>query len=152
MVKVVEWEIMDKRDNIILKVNHLLEMLALFLKRMEEKDARYVSRFDKMEEYAKVVAQQINNLEFQVGELVTTVGHMQNKGKFPSATEPNPIEHCKVVELRSRKRYDGPSMPKEVDKEDEIVEQDIDVDEDQHDKKESPEEIVEEDEEEKGME
>ncbi|KAL8535315.1 hypothetical protein ACS0TY_011094 [Phlomoides rotata] len=42
---------------------------------------------------------------------------MQNKGKFPSTTEPNPKEHCKAIELRSGMRYQGPPLPNEHDEE-----------------------------------
>ncbi|KAL8512574.1 hypothetical protein ACS0TY_018895 [Phlomoides rotata] len=48
-----------------------------------------------------------------MGQLATTVGNMQNKGKFPSTTEPNPKEHYKAIELRSGTRYQGPSLPSE---------------------------------------
>ncbi|KAL8546363.1 hypothetical protein ACS0TY_006183 [Phlomoides rotata] len=56
-------------------------------------------------------------MEFLIGQLATTVGHMQNKGKFPSTTESNPKEHCKAMELRSGTRYQGPPLPNEHDEE-----------------------------------
>ncbi|KAL8485323.1 hypothetical protein ACS0TY_027572 [Phlomoides rotata] len=92
-------------------------MLSLIYKEMKEKDA-------KVDEYMKSNNSQMKNMEFQIGQLATTVGHMQNKGKFPSTTESNPKEHCKVIELRSGTRYQGPPLPNELDeekeKEDEI--------------------------------
>ncbi|KAL8458482.1 hypothetical protein ACS0TY_036123 [Phlomoides rotata] len=56
-------------------------------------------------------------MEFQMGQLATTVGQMQNKGKFLSNTEPNPKEHYKAIELRSGTRYQGPPLPNEHDEE-----------------------------------
>ncbi|KAL8529368.1 hypothetical protein ACS0TY_006696 [Phlomoides rotata] len=91
-------------------------MLSLIYKEMKEK-------YTKVDEYMKSTSSQIKNMEFQMGQLATTVGHMQNKGKFPSTTEPNPKEHCKTIELRSGTRYQRPPLPNEYDeekKEDEI--------------------------------
>ncbi|KAL8505423.1 hypothetical protein ACS0TY_016599 [Phlomoides rotata] len=87
-----------------------------------------------------------------MGQLATMVGNMQNKGKFPSTTEPNPKKHCKAIELRSGTRYQGPPSPNEHDeekKEDEIEQEAVD----DKDLSEHEEEIVpmKEDEEEKGM-
>ncbi|KAL8514850.1 hypothetical protein ACS0TY_013804 [Phlomoides rotata] len=65
-----------------------------------------------------------------MGQLATTVGNMQNKGKFPSTTEPNPKEHCKAIELRSGTKYQGPPLPNEHDeeKEEEEIEQEVEDD------------------------
>ncbi|KAL8475130.1 hypothetical protein ACS0TY_031525 [Phlomoides rotata] len=87
-----------------------------------------------------------------MGQLATTVGHMQNKGKFPSTTEPNPKEHCKAIKLRSGTSYQGPSIPNEHDNEEKKneVEQEEKKDLSEHDEE---EEIapMKEDEEEKEM-
>ncbi|XP_022897613.1 uncharacterized protein LOC111411302 [Olea europaea var. sylvestris] len=45
----------------------------------------------------------MKNLEVQIGQLATLI-KSQQKGKFPSDTEVNPKEHCKVVVLRSGKQ------------------------------------------------
>ncbi|KAL8463516.1 hypothetical protein ACS0TY_034243 [Phlomoides rotata] len=71
----------------------------------------------KMDEYMKSNSNQMKNMEFQIGQLATMVGNMQNKGKFPSTTEPNPKEHCKAIELRSGTKYEGPHLPNEHDEE-----------------------------------
>ncbi|KAL8461321.1 hypothetical protein ACS0TY_032702 [Phlomoides rotata] len=73
------------------------EMLSLIYKEMKEKD-------DMVDEYMKSISSQIKNMEFQIGQLATTVGNMKNKGKFPSTTESNPKEHCKAIELRNKKK------------------------------------------------
>ncbi|KAL8461312.1 hypothetical protein ACS0TY_032693 [Phlomoides rotata] len=86
------------------------EMLSFIYKEMKEKDV-------KVDEYMKSTSSQIKNIEFQMGQLATTVGHMQNKGKFPSTTEPNLKEHCKAIELRSGTRYQGPPLPNEHEEE-----------------------------------
>ncbi|KAL8493212.1 hypothetical protein ACS0TY_024437 [Phlomoides rotata] len=59
------------------------------------------------------MSQQQRTTDFQLGQLATTVGNMQNKGKFPSTTEPNPKEHCKAIKLRSGTKYQGPPLPSE---------------------------------------
>ncbi|KAL8457955.1 hypothetical protein ACS0TY_035722 [Phlomoides rotata] len=78
---------------------------------------------------------------------------MQNKGKFPSTTEPNPKKHCKAIELRSGTRYQGPSLPNEHDEEKEKDEIEQEAEDDKESEKDEEEEIdpFREDEEEKGM-
>ncbi|KAL8548325.1 hypothetical protein ACS0TY_007595 [Phlomoides rotata] len=122
------------------------EMLSLIYKEMKEKDA-------KVDEYMKSNSSQIKNMEFQIRQLATTVGNMQNKGKFPSNTEPNPKEHCKVIELRSGTRYQGPPLPNEHDEEKEKDEIEQEAEDDKVSEKDEDEEIApsHEDEEEKGM-
>ncbi|KAL8475182.1 hypothetical protein ACS0TY_030819 [Phlomoides rotata] len=84
-------------------------MLSLIYKEMREQDS-------KVSEYMKSNSNQMKNMEaqqkamdFQLGQLATTVGNMQNKGKFPSTTEPNPKEYCKAIELRSGTKTKGPN-------------------------------------------
>ncbi|KAL8526123.1 hypothetical protein ACS0TY_015376 [Phlomoides rotata] len=122
------------------------EMLSLIYKEMKEKDA-------KVDEYMKSNNNQMKNMEFQIGQLATTVGNMQNKGKFPSTTEPNPKEHCKAIELRSGTRYQGPSLPSEDNVEEKATEIQQEAEDDKVEEKEEDEEIapLSEDEEEKGM-
>ncbi|KAL8510027.1 hypothetical protein ACS0TY_017020 [Phlomoides rotata] len=121
------------------------EMLSLIYKEMKEKDA-------KVDEYMKSNNNQMKNMEFQIGQLATTVGNMQNKGKFPSTTELNPKEHCKAIELRSGTKYQGPSLPSEDVVEEKTTEIEQEAEEDKVSEKEEGEEIapLSEDEEEKG--
>ncbi|KAL8493314.1 hypothetical protein ACS0TY_024507 [Phlomoides rotata] len=122
------------------------EMLSLIYKEIKEKEA-------KVDEYMKSNSNQMKNMEFQIGQLATTVGHMQNKGKFPSNTEPNPKEHCKAIELRSGMRYQGPPLPNEHDEEEKKEEIEQEAEDDKESEKDEDEEIApfREDEEEKGM-
>ncbi|KAL8527189.1 hypothetical protein ACS0TY_005169 [Phlomoides rotata] len=78
---------------------------------------------------------------------------MQNKGKFPSTTEPNPKEHCKAIELRSGTKYQGPQLPSEDDVEEETAEIEQEKEKDEIEEIEEDEEIEpnQEDEEEKGL-
>ncbi|XVF53849.1 hypothetical protein PTKIN_Ptkin05aG0131900 [Pterospermum kingtungense] len=53
------------------------------------------------------MALQLNNLganvktmEIQIGQMASTI-NAQQKGNFPSDTQVNPREHCKVITLRS---------------------------------------------------
>ncbi|KAL8474942.1 hypothetical protein ACS0TY_031385 [Phlomoides rotata] len=87
-----------------------------------------------------------------MGQLATTVGNMQNKGKFPSTTEPNPKEHCKAIELRSGTKYQRPSLPSEENVEEKTTEIEQEAENDKVSEKEEDEEIIafSEDEEEKG--
>ncbi|KAL8489128.1 hypothetical protein ACS0TY_025144 [Phlomoides rotata] len=112
----------------------------------------------KVNEYMKFNSNQMKNMEaqvtqmsqrqkamdFQLGQLATTVGNMQNKGKIPSTTEPNLKEYCNATKLRSGTSYQEPSIPKEHDGEEEKDKvEDIDEDEEI--------EPCKEDEEEKGL-
>ncbi|KAL8516161.1 hypothetical protein ACS0TY_014723 [Phlomoides rotata] len=72
-----------------------------------------LKKIEGMEAQVTKMNQQQKAMEFQMGQLATTVGHMQNKGKFPSTTEPNPKEHCKAIELRSGTKYQGPPLSSE---------------------------------------
>ncbi|KAL8518654.1 hypothetical protein ACS0TY_009846 [Phlomoides rotata] len=106
----------------------------------EDALALILRKMDGIEENGKAMAQHYKNLEaqqktmeFQIGQLATTVGHMQNKGKFPSTTEPNPKEHCKAIELRSGTRYQGPPIPNEHDNQEKMedeIEQEAEDDKD----------------------
>ncbi|KAL8475168.1 hypothetical protein ACS0TY_031555 [Phlomoides rotata] len=115
---------------------------------------------DEIEENGKVMTQHYKTLEaqqkameFQMGQLATTVGHMQNKGKFPSTTKSNPKEHCKAIEPRSGTRYQGPPLPNEHDEEKKKDEIEQENEDDKVSEKDEDEEIApfREDEEEKGM-
>ncbi|KAL8512542.1 hypothetical protein ACS0TY_018866 [Phlomoides rotata] len=92
-------------------------------------------------------------MEFQMGQLTTTVGNRQNKGKFPSTTEPNPKEHCKAIELRSGTKYQGPPLPSEDNVEEKDTEMEQEKEKDKVDEMDEDEEIepCQEDEEEKGL-
>ncbi|KAL8525297.1 hypothetical protein ACS0TY_014794 [Phlomoides rotata] len=107
----------------------------------------------KVNEYMKSNSSQIKNMEFQIGQLATTVGHMQNKGKFPSTTKPNPKEHCKAIELRSGTKYQGPPLPSEDNVEEKATKIEQEKEKDKVEEIEEDEEIVpcHEDEEEKGL-
>ncbi|KAL8519574.1 hypothetical protein ACS0TY_010490 [Phlomoides rotata] len=107
----------------------------------------------KVDEYMKSNSNQMKSMEFQIGQLATTVGHMQNKGKFPLNTEPNPKEHCKAIELRSGTKYQGPPLPNEHDEEKEEDEIEQEAEDDKVEEIEEDEEIepCQEDEEEKGL-
>ncbi|KAL8542192.1 hypothetical protein ACS0TY_003162 [Phlomoides rotata] len=127
---------------------------------MKEKDA-------KVDEYMKFNSNQIKNMEaqvtqmsqqqratnFQLGQLATMVGSMQNKGKFPSTTEPNPKEHCKAIKLRSGTKYQRPQLPSEDDVEEKTAEVEQEKVKDEVGEIEEDEEIEpnQEDEEEKGL-
>ncbi|KAL8469511.1 hypothetical protein ACS0TY_032383 [Phlomoides rotata] len=125
------------------------EMLSLIykeMKEMREQDA-------KVNEYMKSNSSQIKNMEFQIGQLATTVGHMQNKGKFPSTTELNPKEHCKAIELWSGTKYQGPPLPSEDNVEEKATKIEQEKEKDKVDEMDEDEEIepCQEDEEEKGL-
>ncbi|KAL8545898.1 hypothetical protein ACS0TY_005862 [Phlomoides rotata] len=132
------------------------EMLSLIYKEMKEMR----EQDSKVSEYMKSNSNQMKNMEaqqkamdFQLGQLATTVGNMQNKGKFPSTTEPNPKEYCKAIELRSGTKYQGPQLPSEDDDEEKTAEVEQEKEKDEVEEIEEDEEIEpnQEDEEEKGL-
>ncbi|KAL8503824.1 hypothetical protein ACS0TY_022519 [Phlomoides rotata] len=132
------------------------EMLSLIYKEMKEMR----EQDSKVSEYMKSNSNQMKNMEaqqkamdFQLGQLATTVGNMQNKGKFPSTTEPNPKEYCKAIELRSGTKYQGPQLPSEDDDEEKTAEVEQEKEKDEVEEIEEDEEIEpnHEDEEEKGL-
>ncbi|KAL8511680.1 hypothetical protein ACS0TY_018195 [Phlomoides rotata] len=88
------------------------------MKEMRERDTKvneYMkfnsNQMKNMDAQFTQMSQQQKTMDFQLGQLTTTVGNMQNKGKFPSTTEPNPKEYCKAIELRSGTKYQGPQLP-----------------------------------------
>ncbi|KAL8472862.1 hypothetical protein ACS0TY_029908 [Phlomoides rotata] len=110
-------------------------------------------QYTQMSQQVTQLSQQQRNTDFQLGQLATTVGNMQNKGKFPSTTEPNPKEHCKAIELRSGTKYQGPQLPSEDDVEEKTTEVEQEKEKDEVEEIEEDEEIEpnQEDEEEKGL-
>ncbi|KAL8508414.1 hypothetical protein ACS0TY_018868 [Phlomoides rotata] len=126
--------------------NEMLSLIYKEMKEIREKDT-------KVDEYMKSNSNQMKNMEFQIGQLATTVGHMQNKGKFPLTTEPNPKEHCKAIELRSGTKYQGPPLPIEVNIEEKETKMEQEKEKDKIDEVNEEEEIepCQEDEEEKGL-
>ncbi|KAL8493657.1 hypothetical protein ACS0TY_024732 [Phlomoides rotata] len=143
------------------------DALALILKKMEENGkmvtqqykgletqfTQMSQQYNQMSQQVTQLSQQQRNTDFQLGQLATTVGNMQNKGKFPSTTEPNPKEHCKAIELRSGTKYQGPQLPSEDDVEENTAEVEQEKEKDEVEEVEEDEEIEpnQEDEEEKGQ-
>ncbi|KAL8474703.1 hypothetical protein ACS0TY_031229 [Phlomoides rotata] len=125
------------------------DALAMILKKMEGMEAQVT----QMGQQFTQINQQQKTMEFQMGQLATIVGNMQNKGKFPSTTEPNPKEHCKAIELRSGTMYQGPSLPSEENVEEKATEIEQEAEDDKVSEIEEDEEIEpnQEDEEEKGQ-
>ncbi|KAL8476254.1 hypothetical protein ACS0TY_028790 [Phlomoides rotata] len=78
---------------------------------------------------------------------------MQNKGKFPSTTEPNPKEYCKAIELRSGTKYQRPPLPSEDNVEEKTTKIEQEKEKDKVEEIEEDEEIepYQEDEEEKRL-
>ncbi|KAL8549393.1 hypothetical protein ACS0TY_008286 [Phlomoides rotata] len=101
------------------------DALTLILRKIEENGKVVTQQYKNLEAQVTQMNQQQKAMEFQMGQLATTVGHMQNKGKFPSTTEPNPKEHCKAIKLRSGTSYQESSIPNENDGEENknVVEQ-----------------------------
>ncbi|KAL8498422.1 hypothetical protein ACS0TY_021665 [Phlomoides rotata] len=87
------------------------------------------------------MSQQQRTTDFQLGQLAQTVGNMQNKGKFPSTTEPNPKENCKAIELWSGTKYQGPPLPSEDNVEEKGTEMEQEKEKDKVDEIDEDEEI-----------
>ncbi|KAL8536169.1 hypothetical protein ACS0TY_011708 [Phlomoides rotata] len=135
------------------------DALGLILRKMKESGKVVTQQYKVLEAQFAQLSQQVTQMsqqqrstEFQMGQLATTVGNMQNKGKFPSTTEPNPKEHSKAIELRSGTRYQGPSLPSEENVEKKAPEIEQEAEDDKVSEKDEEEEIapLSEDEEEKG--
>ncbi|KAL8503357.1 hypothetical protein ACS0TY_022190 [Phlomoides rotata] len=111
------------------------------------------AQFTQMSHQFTQMSQQQRTTDFQLGQLAQMVGNMQNKGKFPSTTEPNPKEHCKAIELRSGTKYQGPPLPSEDNVEEKCTEMEQGKEKDKVDEMDEDEEIdpCQEDEEEKGL-
>ncbi|KAL8475681.1 hypothetical protein ACS0TY_028370 [Phlomoides rotata] len=132
------------------------DALTLLLKKMEsiEENGKAMAKsYKSLEAQFTQMSQQQRTTDFQLGQLATTVGNMQNKGKFPSTTEPNPKEYCKAIELRSGTKYQGPPLPSEDNVEEKDTEMEQEKEKDKVDEDDENEEIepCQEDEEEKGL-
>ncbi|KAL8498870.1 hypothetical protein ACS0TY_021999 [Phlomoides rotata] len=84
---------------------------------IEENGKAMTQQYKNLEAQVIQISQQQKIMEFQMGQLATTVGHMQNKWIFPSTTKPNPKEYYKAIKLRSGTSYQGLSIPREYDEE-----------------------------------
>ncbi|KAL8502734.1 hypothetical protein ACS0TY_021736 [Phlomoides rotata] len=129
------------------------DALALILRKMKENGKVVTQQYKNLEAQVTQMNQQQKAMEFQMGQLATTVGNIQNKGKFPSTTEPNPKEHCKAIELRSGTKYQGPPLPSEDNVEEKDTEMEQEKEKDKVDEMDEDEEMepCQEDEEEKGL-
>lgn len=58
----------------------------------------------------------VKAIEIQVGQIANIIGRQHKQGQFPSNTELNPKEQCKVIKLRSDTSYEGPKMSSEEKK------------------------------------
>ncbi|KAL8552500.1 hypothetical protein ACS0TY_001257 [Phlomoides rotata] len=78
------------------------------MKEIKEKDA-------KVDEYMKSNSSQMKNMEFQIGQLATTVGHMQNKGP------PLPNEHDEEKKKDEIEQENEDDKVSEKDEDEEIA-------------------------------
>ena len=62
--------------------------------------------FDNIEMYMGNMGAIIKYLDVQIGQIVSSI-NIQQRGKFPSDTEVNPKEQCKVITLKSGKEIEG---------------------------------------------
>ncbi|KAL8464736.1 hypothetical protein ACS0TY_034299 [Phlomoides rotata] len=108
---------------------------------MEENGKVMTQQYKNLEAQVTQMNQQQKAMEFQMGQLATTVGNMQNKGKFPSTTEPNPKEHCKAIELQSGTKYQGPPLSSEDNVEEKDTEMEQEKEKNKVDEMDEDEEI-----------
>ncbi|KAL8478181.1 hypothetical protein ACS0TY_030172 [Phlomoides rotata] len=99
-----------------------LNLLLKKIESIEEQGKAMAKSYKGLEAQFAQMSQQQRTTDFQMVQLATTVGNMQNKGKFPSTTEPNPKEHCKAIELQSGTKYQGPPLPSEDNVEEKATE------------------------------
>ncbi|KAL8555972.1 hypothetical protein ACS0TY_003692 [Phlomoides rotata] len=110
-------------------------------KGLEAQFAQMSQHVTQMSHQFTQMSQQQRTTYFQLGQLATTVGNMQNKGKFPSTTEPNPKEHYKAIELQSGTKYQGPPLPSEDKLEEKDQEDEQEKEKDKVDEMDEDEEI-----------
>ncbi|XP_073317224.1 uncharacterized protein [Primulina huaijiensis] len=97
------------------------DFVGTFVAESGKRMARTESLLDNMETHMGNMGATMKSLETQIGQLATALRD-QNKGQFPSNTEVNPKEQCKVVTLRSGKELEV-QIPKERVESDKTVEE-----------------------------
>ncbi|KAL8555499.1 hypothetical protein ACS0TY_003345 [Phlomoides rotata] len=71
-------------------------------------------------------------IERKFGKIVNIMGAQHKQGQFPSNTELNPKEQCKVIQLRSDTTYDGLKMSEKSEVElEKIKNKEIEVEQEQ---------------------
>ncbi|XP_073137428.1 uncharacterized protein [Henckelia pumila] len=80
----------------------LEDLVGNFISESTKRFERTENMLDNMEKHLTNMGASMKNLEIQIGKLANTLTNQQ-RGAFLSNTEVNPIEHCKVVTLKSGK-------------------------------------------------
>ncbi|XP_073133685.1 uncharacterized protein [Henckelia pumila] len=93
----------------------LEDLVGNFISESTKRFERTENKLDNMEIHLTNVGASMKNLEIQIGQLANALMNQQ-RGSFPSNTEVNPREQCKVVIFRSDKEL-GTDKPKAVDDE-----------------------------------
>ncbi|XP_073023706.1 uncharacterized protein [Primulina eburnea] len=87
-------------------------LFGTFVTESGKRMARTESHLDNIETHMGNMGATMKSLETQIGQLANALKD-QNKGQFPSNTEVNPREQCKVVTLRSGKEIGIPEPTEE---------------------------------------
>ncbi|XP_062080847.1 uncharacterized protein LOC133785642 [Humulus lupulus] len=88
------------------KKQSLEDILGTFMMETNKRFNKNKAMLDNIETHMTNIGATIKSIEVQVEQLATTIGSQQ-KGNFPSDTEVNPNEQCKVIDLRSGKEIEG---------------------------------------------
>ncbi|KAJ4723214.1 DNA-directed DNA polymerase [Melia azedarach] len=83
----------------------LEDLLSTFVMETRNQFNKNEPRLDNMETHMVNIGATVKSLEVQVGQLATSIKSLHS-GKFPSDTEVNPREQCKVITLRSGKELE----------------------------------------------
>ncbi|XP_068666390.1 uncharacterized protein [Aristolochia californica] len=78
----------------------LEDVMVSFVEMTKARFKKTDSRLDNIETHCSNIGATIKNLEVQIGQLAMAI-NAQQRGSFPSNTEVNPKEQCKVITLRS---------------------------------------------------
>ncbi|XP_073139051.1 uncharacterized protein [Henckelia pumila] len=94
----------------------LKDAVSTFVQESSKRMARTEIRMDILETHVAKMGVVLQSMETSIGQLVNALKD-NNRGQFPKKIEVNPIEQCKVIELRSGKEVGAQEHAANVEKE-----------------------------------
>ncbi|KAI3454880.1 hypothetical protein Pfo_011543 [Paulownia fortunei] len=80
------------------------------LARLNKDETKIDNIETQLGQLASSLGAQMKSMETQIGQFATKINAQKHKRNFPSDTEINPMEHCKIIQLRSGTEIKGLEM------------------------------------------
>ncbi|KAJ4718918.1 DNA-directed DNA polymerase [Melia azedarach] len=113
-----------QQQPMIEKKPSLEDLLSTFIVETRNQFNKNEARLDNMKTHMVNIGATVKSLEVQVGQVATSIKYF-HRGNFPSDTEVNPREQCKVITLRSGKELEPLKCKENEAKENKMKENEV---------------------------